>query len=83
MFNVHKITQSEITWSPSKKAVVRKLEEQAGEKAGWTLPVGPRPAESTSLSLRRIYTILVRESLTLRNGRKPGEERKIKLHGRC
>lgn len=29
MFNVHEITQSEITWSLIKKAAVRKLEEQA------------------------------------------------------
>ena len=83
MFSVHKITQSEITWSPSQKAVVRKLEEWAGEKAGWTLPAGPRPDESTSLS-EEIQTQLVlgRESLTLRDGGKPGEERRRKLHGR-
>lgn len=68
MFSVHEITQSEITWSLRKKAVVRKLEERVEEEAGWTLPTGPPPAKPTSLSLRKTYTqlISVRGSLTLR-----------------
>lgn len=75
MFSVHKITQSEITWSPSQKAVVRKLEEQAGEKAGWTLPMGPRPDESTSLSEENP------DSAHLREG-KPHTERWRQTWGR-
>lgn len=83
MFNVHEITQSEITWSLRKKAVVRKLEERVEEEAGWTLPTGLRPARPTSLSLRETYAQLIsaRGTLTLRMEPNLGK-REIKLHGR-